>query len=64
MNIEEQLLLTRQEQLALPPTVKLDTSGAPLLNGDPPLDNPRVYGMTDAEALEWNKAKQESENAE
>lgn len=57
MDIEEQVKLSRQEQLDLPPTVRIDISGAPLLNGMPPIDNPRVYGMTDLEAVEWNKQK-------
>lgn len=60
MDIEEQLLLSRDEQLALEPTVVIDTTGAPLLNGYPPINNPRTYGMTDAEALEWNQNKADS----
>lgn len=57
MEIEMQLMLSREEQLALPPTVRIDISDAPLLNGVPPIDDPRVYNMTDAEALEWNAKK-------
>lgn len=61
MDIEEQLLLSREEQLALEPTVFIDITDAPLLGGVPPIDNPRAYGMTDAEALEWNRKKQAGE---
>lgn len=58
MDIETQLAtLTREEQLELEPTVRIDITDAPLLNGDPPTDDPRVYGMTDAEALAWNEKK-------
>lgn len=57
MDIEQQLTLSREEQLSLKPTVRIDISDAPLLDGGLPEDNPRVYGMTDAEALEWNAKK-------
>ena len=50
--------LTREEKLALPPMVMLDISDAPLLNGQPPVSNPRVYSMTDEEAIEWNRKKE------
>jgi hypothetical protein len=60
MEIEDQLKLTRDEQLALEPTVVIDTTDAPLLGGYPPINNPRAYGMTDFEALEWNRNKQSS----
>lgn len=50
--------LTREEKMALPPMVKLDVSDAPLLSGQPPIDNPRAYGMTDEEAIEWNRQKE------
>jgi hypothetical protein len=49
--------LDREQQLALPPKVRLDMDGAPTLNGVPPSDDPRVYGMTDDEAREWNYKK-------
>lgn len=54
MNLE---YMSREEQLSLPPKVFLDVSDAPLLNGVKPIDNPRAYGMTDEEALEWNRRK-------
>lgn len=57
LTIEEQLKLTREEQLALPATVKIDISDAPLLGDTPPIDDPRAYNMTDAEALAWNEQK-------
>ena len=49
--------LTREEKLRLPSEVKLDVSDVPLLNGVPPVDDPRAYGMTDDEAIEWNEKK-------
>lgn len=49
--------LTREEKLALPAQVRLDMTDAPTLNGTPPIDDPRVYGMTDEEAIEWNEKK-------
>lgn len=64
MDIEEQLLLPREEQLALEPTVFIDVSDAPLLGGVAPIDNPRAYGMTDAEALAWNEKKAADRNKE
>jgi hypothetical protein len=63
MEIELQLTLTRDEQMALPPTVKIDISDAPLLGGSKPEDNPRLYGMTDAEALAWNESKAKEREA-
>lgn len=56
MKIEDQLKLSREEQLALEPTVKVETRYGPMLHGDPPLDDPRIYHWTDAEALAWNEA--------
>lgn len=56
---------TRDELLAQPAKVKIDVSGAPLLGGEPPIDDPRVYGMTDDEAVAWNqkiKAEGEAKN--
>lgn len=49
--------LTREEKLAKPALVMLDVSDAPTLNGQPPISDPRAYGMTDEEAEEWNKQK-------
>ena len=49
--------LTREQKLLLPSQVRLDMTDAPLLNGVPPLDDPRAYGMTDEEAIEWNEKK-------
>lgn len=62
MDIEKQLELTREEQLALSPTVQIDTSGAPKLGDNEPISNPRCYGLTDAEAIAWNEAKQAQNN--
>jgi hypothetical protein len=64
VDIEEQLTLTREEQLALPPTVRIDITDAPLLGDTPPIDDPRAYNMTDAEALAWNEEKAASRLAD
>lgn len=53
--MEENVALSREEQLALPPKVFLDVDLGLSMGDMRPNNNPRVYMMTDDEAVEWNK---------